>query len=112
MLQKNKPTQEDENRAIQVGADFKSLKKTQGWKHLDAFMDKSKEGAVDALNNSTTSLKIWTIPVLFNTFAKFLMVSFEYRAYNKIKQYVNVSIRTADFYAARRATREKQASKK
>ena len=86
--------------------------KTPGWKHLESFMEKSRIGTHAYMEKEVQAVSTFTIATLFSTYAKYLMMLFENRAYNKIKTYVRVSIQTGQRFKEEQARRERAADGK
>jgi urease accessory protein UreF len=105
MLDSHKLSPADEARAIKVGTELENMTKQPGWKHIEAFMEKNKMGTHAIMEKEIQVVKSFTIASLFGAFAKYLLLSAENRAYNKIKTYANVSIENGKRLASARAKR-------
>jgi len=105
MLDSHKLSPADEAKAIKIGAELETLTKQAGWRHIEAFMEKSKEGTHQVMEKEIQVVRTFTIVSLFGAFAKYLLLSAENRAYNKIKTYANVSIENGKRLASARAKR-------
>lgn len=106
MLDRNKLSPADQARAIKMGSELEALVGNPGWQHVMEFIEKSKSGTHAMMEKEVQVVRGWTMVSLFGAFAKYLMLLFENRAYNKIKMYVDVSIQNGKKLAAARAKRE------
>lgn len=109
MLERNSLSPAEEARVIRMGSELEVMTKNAGWQHVLEFMEKNKAGAHSMMEKSTTNLSAWGFLSIFNAFAKYLMVLFEIRAYNKIKTYVDITIENGKRHASARAKREGRA---
>jgi len=106
MLDRNQPSPAEQARAIKIGQELKAMAGNPGWKHVLEFMENNRLGTHAMMEREVATIRGWTIVSLFGAFAKYLMLLFENRAYNKIKTYVEVSIQKGDQIAATRAKRQ------
>lgn len=107
VLSKNKPSEEQINEAIKRGEQLAALVKMPGWKHIESFIETNRIGTHAYMEKEVTAVSTFTIASLFSTYAKYLMLLFENRAYTKIKTYVRVSIQSGQKFKAQQAERER-----
>lgn len=107
VLSKNKPSPEQINDAIKRGEELEALMKMPGWKHIEKFIEANRAGTHAYMEKEVTAVSTFTIASLFSTYAKYLMLLFENRAYTKIKTYVRVSIQSGQKFKAQQAERER-----
>jgi len=107
LLTKTKQTPKQLDDAIQLGKDLEDMMKHKGWKHIEAFMAQARIGTHTMMEKEVQAVNSFTAVSLIGAYAKYLMLLFENRAYNKIKTYVSVSIANARKYESDRSRRDK-----
>lgn len=88
---------------IKASDELEQLTKHPGWVHVVSFMAKNKTITHSLMEKEVAVHGAWTIVKLVNTFCKYLMLLFENRAYNKIQNYVDVTINTGKKYVEQRS---------
>jgi hypothetical protein len=104
----NKPTDTDINDVIEAAQDLKDMTNMRGWKRIESFMERQREGSEQLLDTEIGTLHLITIPKIFNAFLKYLYILQERRAYKKIGNYVRLTIQRGDQYAQRRIKEEER----
>ena len=111
MLQGSKASDGQVDEAIAISQDFKNLLEHPGWRRLETWIEKQKQGEHEYMEHEVQNINAITLVGIFNTFFKYLWLLQERRAYNKIKQYINVSINVGEKYAQQKAKQEERQSK-
>lgn len=102
----NKMTEEEKDKFIARGAQYRDLEKSPAWRHIEAFMDGQKRGAHLFMEKEVTHVRAFSIGWLFGTYIKYLAHLFEVRAYNKLKIHLRVTIDQAKVYEDQRRQRD------
>lgn len=99
IVNKRRPQSVEIQRAIEVGKELEDMTKTRGWKHLKSFIEVTNNGGIDILDKDNQVVGVWSLTKAFNLFLQWLMISHERRAYRKINNFVNLSIKKGKEYA-------------
>lgn len=97
--------------SIQMAEDFRNLIGHPGWKRIDEFMTRQRQGSEELLDHEMGSLSILSIPRLFNSFLKYIYILSERRAYGKIRNYIRISIQKGEQNAERKRKTEEAKSR-
>ncbi len=103
LLQGHKPSQAKQDEIITASHNLKNVLEHPGYKLIDKFMTTQKEGSAQYLTNETRNINFFSLPWLFNTFLKYLGVMFEQRAYDRIRNYITITIQKGEEYERQRA---------
>lgn len=88
------------------------MQKHPGWIDLHEWIDIQKEGARDVMKIEFSHIGLITIPRFFNSFLRYFFIVLEIRAYDKIDNYIRISIQRGDKYAEELAKRESRSTGK
>lgn len=110
ILNSNRPSETQQNKTISAAENFKNLKKHPGWKQIEEFLEKQRSGQHEFLQYET-SVQNATLLGLINNFFKYRHFLIENRAYTKLEQYIEVTIKNGEKYAAARAKAEERAER-
>lgn len=102
----NKPTQSYKDKTIAAAKDLKALKKHPGWKLIEEFVNKQREGQ-DAHMQRDVQLRNASLIGFINSFFKHMYFLQENRAYFKIDNYIRVTIENGEKYAEEKAKETK-----
>lgn len=102
----NRQSQADIDSTIAKSENFKLMMRTQGWKDLEEWMSKTKQGASSMLEVESRNINAIGLLSFFNKFVQYMWIVAEVRAYNRIKLYLTTTIGKGEEYARRRARTE------
>ena len=89
--------------SIQLAEDLRALSEHNGWRRIQMFMARQKDGSEELLDHEMGTISMLSIPRLFNSFLKYIYILSERRAYRKINNYIRISIQKGELNAAKRA---------
>lgn len=112
ILQGHKPTEAQQNEVMQGTKDLKALLDHPGWKIVDRFMKTQQEGTHQHMERQVGSVNLITMLGFFNTFVKYIFMLYENRAYNKIRNFIKISIMKGEQYAEKRRKQAEADSKR
>ncbi len=111
VLQGRKPSEDQTLKSIENARHLKNLQKHPGWKVVEEFIDKQKVGTHAYMESETQKgMNVIGLAFLFNTFVKYLFFLQENRAYNKIKMFIETSIKNGEENEKRLAKQEERKS--
>lgn len=99
ILEGRQPSEAKKQKAIAASAEFKALIESPGWKRLDEWMDTMSLGGHELLQYENRNINSLSLFSFFNNFLKYIALTYENRAYNKIRKYLEISIQKGDKYA-------------
>ena len=111
VLQGRKPTENQVLQSIQNAKDLKNLQKHPGWKVVEDYIARQKEGTSAFMEAETQKgINVIGLAFLFNTFVKYLFFLQENRAYNKIAVFIKTTIERGEENERRLAKQEERKS--
>ncbi len=103
-----KPTDANLGEQVRAADELKSLLEHNGYKRVQRFIETQRLGSNQYAVKETTSINVFSLPWIFNTFVKWLGVQLENRAYNRIETYIKVTIDRGDKAAIQLARAEQK----
>jgi len=83
---------ENKLEVIQIAEDLENMMKTQGWKHLNKWVNEQRESSKLHMEREAVVSNSMNILGIFNNYVKYIFIVAENRAYNKQRTFIEVVI--------------------
>lgn len=111
ILEGRQPSESKQLDTIAAANELKVMIDGPGWKRVETFMETMSLGGHQLMQYETQNINGISLIAFFNNFIKYIVLCYENRAYNKIRNYIKITIQKGAKLAEERAKAEAREAK-